>query len=130
MSRNDSFDLSFEYRYYQGIASKMERCCKLGRNIDANEAYYYMHLPYVKSFKDACILCIKDNKRCIIFFQKVKSWFYKHLKRNKKVVLTVSFMKEFIKGFVIKLLHIVILNSLAMLIAIIGWYVGSLEFCF
>lgn len=34
-------------------------------------------------------------------------------------------MKEFIKGLVIKLLHIVILNSLAILIAIIGCYVGS-----
>lgn len=33
-------------------------------------------------------------------------------------------MKEFIKGLVIKLLHIVILNSLAILIAIIGCYVG------
>ena len=76
MSGNDSFDLSFEYRYYQDIASKMERCCKLGRNIDANEAYYYMHLPYVKCFKDACISCIKDNRWYIVFLKNIKSWFY------------------------------------------------------
>lgn len=93
MSRNDSFDVSLEYRYYQDLAQKMTRCCKLGRDIDANEAYYYMHLHYVKSFKDACIACIKDNRWYIIFFQNVKSWFdkikswiYNNLKRNEDVV--------------------------------------------
>lgn len=74
----ENFDVSLEleYRYYQDIAKRMARCCKLGRDIDANEAYYYMHLHYVKSFKDACIACIKDNRRYIIFFQNLKSWCY------------------------------------------------------
>ena len=64
----ENFDVSLEleYRYYQDIAKRMARCCKLGRDIDANEAYYYMHLHYVKSFKDACIACIKDNRRYIV----------------------------------------------------------------
>ena len=75
MSGNNSFDLSLEYYYYQDIARRMVRCCKIKRSINANEAYYYMHLRHAKSFKDACISCIKDNRWWIIFFQKVKSCF-------------------------------------------------------
>lgn len=88
----ESFDVSLEYRYYQDIARRMARCCKLGRDIDANEVYYYMHLHYVKSFKDACIACMKDNRKWIICFKIAKSWFLniinilKSLKQNKDVV--------------------------------------------
>lgn len=86
MSFDEDFYLSCEYHYYQDIARIMTRYCKLNRNIDANEAYYYMHLQYVKCLKDACIACKKDNRQLVIFFQNVKSWFDKHLKRNKEVV--------------------------------------------
>ena len=62
ISNNRNFDLSEEYYYYQDLAKKMTRCCKLGRDISVNEAYYYLHLHCVKCFKDACISCIKDNE--------------------------------------------------------------------
>ena len=86
------FDLSAEYYYYQDLGRRMARCCKLGRNIEADEAYHYLNLPGIKTFKEACIACVKDNRRYVIFSKNVKSWFYKSykhlksLKQNKEAV--------------------------------------------